>query len=149
MTSSVTTESVTTEHCTFVSGSRLVRAGAVATAAALLAVVFTRPLVGGLYELDPTLGPLQSLPLVASTFVAGLVTTVVYAALDRYTTRPARKFNFLAASAVVIVGTLVPVLTLAPSLGVTGDLQSILLALHAVVAAPIVALLIRLPGPAS
>jgi hypothetical protein len=141
------TSTVTTERREFVPRERLLRAGLAATAAALLAVLVARLLVGALYVIDPSLGPFQWLPLVASTVVAGVGATLVYAALDRYTARPGR--NFLAVSAVVFVGMLVPVLTVAPSLGVAGDLQAVLVALHAAVAVPIVAVLYRLPGSTS
>lgn len=83
--------------------------------------------------------PFAAAPVVASTAVSGVGAGVAYAALGRLTDRPVR--NFVAVSALVFVGMLVPVLVIAPTLGVTGVGQAVLVALH-VVAVPLVAFVV-------
>ncbi|MBX0323556.1 hypothetical protein EGH21_10995 [Halomicroarcula sp. F13] len=72
--------------------------------------------------------------------VVALVVLAIVDALARLTDRPVR--NFVAVSALVFVGMLVPVLVVAPSLGVTGVGQAVLVALHVVVAVPLVAFVV-------
>jgi peptidoglycan/LPS O-acetylase OafA/YrhL len=77
-------------------------------------------------------------PAVLSAVVAGTGAAVAYAALVRYTGRPARNFGIL--SAVMFALMLVPVFTFAPEQGVAeGAGQALLVALHAAVAVPLVA----------
>jgi len=78
------------------------------------------------------------IPAVLSAVVAGVGAAVAYAALVRYTDRPARNFGVL--SAIVFLLMLVPVFAFAPEQGVAeGAGQAMLVALHAAVAVPIVA----------
>lgn len=79
-------------------------------------------------------------PTVASTVFAGTGAAVAYAVLARVTARPTR--NFVALAAVVFVVMLAPVLTIAPSMGVSAAGQAVLVLVHAAVAVPLVAALI-------
>jgi len=70
--------------------------------------------------------------------LAGAGAAVAYAALVRYTDRPARNFGILSAAVFLLM--LVPVFTFAPSQGVAeGTGQGLLVVLHAAVAVPLVA----------
>ncbi|MFC4359969.1 DUF6069 family protein [Halobium salinum] len=125
--------------------TRLVRAGVAATLAALVAVLAARSLVGALYAVDPTLDPFRWAPIIGSTVASGVGATVVYALLDRYTERPVR--NFLAVAGAVLLAMFVPLVTVAPALGVDPTGQILLGVLHVVVAATVVAVLLRLAVP--
>jgi len=81
--------------------------------------------------------PFGAIPIVTSTVVSGVGAAVAYAALVRFTDRPVR--NFGALSAAVFVAMLVPVVAIAPSLGLTAVGQAALVVIHVVVAAPLVA----------
>jgi peptidoglycan/LPS O-acetylase OafA/YrhL len=78
------------------------------------------------------------IPAVLSAVVAGTGAAVTYAALVRYTDRPARNFGILSAAVFLLM--LVPVFASAPGQGVSeGTGQALLVVLHAAVAVPIVA----------
>jgi len=81
--------------------------------------------------------PFGAVPIVTSTVVSGAGAAVAYAALVRFTARPVR--NFTALSAAVFVVMLLPVVAVAPSLGLTAVGQGALVALHVAVAVPLVA----------
>jgi hypothetical protein len=81
--------------------------------------------------------PFAAAPVLGSVVVAGVLAAVAYAALDRFTARPTR--NFAALAAVVFAAMLVPVLTVAPSMGVTAAGQVVLAVFHILVALPLVA----------
>ncbi|MFC6974108.1 DUF6069 family protein [Halomicroarcula sp. GCM10025709] len=84
--------------------------------------------------------PFASFPIVTSVVVAGVGAALVYAGLVRTTARPVR--NFAALVAVVFLGMLVPVVAVAPALGVTAVGQAVLVVLHLVVAVPITAFVV-------
>ncbi|MDS0299305.1 DUF6069 family protein [Halogeometricum sp. S1BR25-6] len=84
--------------------------------------------------------PFAAGPLLGSAVVAGVFAAVAYAALDRFTARPTR--NFVALAAAVFAVMLVPVLTVAPSMGVTAAGQVVLAAFHILVAVPVVAFVV-------
>lgn len=78
------------------------------------------------------------IPAVLSAVVAGTGAAVAYAALVRYTGRPARNFGILAAAVFLLM--LVPVFAFAPEQGVAeGAGQGLLVVLHAAVAVPLAA----------
>ena len=78
------------------------------------------------------------IPAVLSAVVAGTGGAVTYAALVRYTDRPARNFGVLSATVFLLM--LVPVFASAPRQGVSeGTGQALLVVLHAAVAVPVVA----------
>ena len=112
---------------------------AVAVAAVLIAQVAVTALgldVGA----TGAMSPFSAGPLVVATVVAGAGAAVVCAGLIRFTGRPVR--NFVAVSAAVFGVQLIPVVTLAPSLGVTPVGQAVLVIYHVIVAVPIVAALL-------
>ena len=86
------------------------------------------------------MSPFSAGPLVVATVVAGAGAAVVCAGLIRFTARPVR--DFVAVSAVVFALQLLPVIAVAPSLGVTAVGQAVLVLYHVVVAVPIVAALL-------
>jgi len=84
--------------------------------------------------------PVSAIPIVMSTVVSGIGAAVAYAALTRLSERPVQ--NFTALSAAVFVVMLVPVVVVAPSLGLTAVGQGVLVLLHVAVAVPLVAFVI-------
>lgn len=81
--------------------------------------------------------PFGLVPMVSVTLVSAIGAAIAYAALSRLTERPVR--NFVVLAAVVFVGMMVPVVTVAPAIGVTAVGQAVLVIFHAVVAVPLVA----------
>jgi hypothetical protein len=133
----------TTRTAVPTTASDLTRRTALGVVSALVLAFAVRLLVGAL---DVNLGvagpttPFGTGPIAGSTVVAGVGAAVVYAALVRLTARPTR--NFLVVAAAVFAVMLVPVFAFAPSLGVTPAGQVVLVALHAAVAAPLVAFVV-------
>jgi hypothetical protein len=125
------------------SGLDLARRTTLGVLTAVLAVLVVRgaALTAGL-DLGPTGAqtPFGVGPVVASAVVAGAGAAVVYAVLVRRTARPAR--TFVAVSALVFLGMMVPVVAVAPSMDVTGTGQAVLTAMHLAVAAPLVAFVV-------
>lgn len=110
---------------------------------AVVLALFVRGLaLGSGVDLGPTgaSSPFAVIPLVTTTVVAGAGAAVAYAAVDRLTTRPIR--NFLMLGGLVFVGMMLPVVSFAPTLGVTPIGQVVLAVLHAAVAAPLVAFIL-------
>jgi hypothetical protein len=109
-----------------------------------LVLVFAARLVVELLGVDVgaagAMSPFSAAPILGSVVVSGVLAAVAYAALDRFTARPTR--NFLALAAVVFAVMLVPVLTVTPSMGVTAAGQAVLVAFHALVAAPLAAFVV-------
>ncbi|MBX0303284.1 DUF6069 family protein [Haloarcula salinisoli] len=81
--------------------------------------------------------PFGAVPIVMSTVVSGAGAAVAYAVLVRVTDRPVRKFTVLSAGVFVVM--LIPVVAIAPSLGLTAVGQGVLVLLHVAVAVPLVA----------
>ncbi|MUV58913.1 DUF6069 family protein [Halogeometricum sp. CBA1124] len=133
----------TTRTAAPTTASDLARRTTFGVVTALVLAFAVRLLVG---VLDVNLGvagpttPFAAPPILGSTVVAGIGAAVVYAALARFTARPTR--NFVAAAAVVFAVMLVPVFAFTPSLGVTAAGQAVLVVLHAVIAAPLVAFVV-------
>jgi hypothetical protein len=133
------------EHTLHTTGSGIARRTAFGVGLAAVAVLVAQNVVTLLgLDVGPTgaMTPFDPTPLVASAITAGAGAALVYAAVVRFTDRPVR--NFLVASVVAFVLSLVPVVTFAPSLGVTGVGQAVLAVYHVVVAVPIVASLVGL-----
>jgi hypothetical protein len=111
----------------------------------LLAVVLALGLRTVAVELGPglaALDPFNPLAIAGSAVVAGAGAAVVYAAAVRFSDAPVAVF--LGAAVVVFVGMLVPVLAVAPDLGVGDVGQAWLIALHGAVAVPLVIAVARL-----
>ena len=109
-----------------------------------LVLVFAARLVVALLGVDVgaagATSPFAAAPILGSVVVAGVLAAVAYAALDRFTARPTR--NFVALAAVVFAAMLVPVLTVAPAMGVTAAGQAVLAVFHVLVALPLVAFVV-------
>jgi hypothetical protein len=124
-------------------GRDLARRTAGGVLVAIVAALLVRTIVGAA---NLSLGaggpasPFGTVPIVMSSLVAGVGAAVAYAALVRLTERPVR--NFAALAAVVFVGMLVPVFAVAPAMGLTVAGQAVLVALHVVVAVPLVAFVV-------
>lgn len=120
------------------------------TAGVVVAVVASLLVLGIVTLLGLDLGvpgpnsPFAVAPTIAGTVFAGAGAAVAYAVLARYTARPTR--NFLALAGVVFAAMLLPILVVAPSMGVSPVGQAVLVLVHAVVAVPIVAALIGALG---
>jgi len=121
------------------SATGLARRTTIGVLVAVMLVLLAQSLVGVLgLEVGP-IGPQTPFnvgPLVTSAVAAGVGAAVVYALLDRLTATPNR--NFVVTSAVVFVLLLVPVVTLAPAMGVTPLGQVVLAVYHVLVAVPLV-----------
>lgn len=133
-----------TPRQTTVRGARTARALAtrttLGTALAVLLALTTRGLA---LEVDPSLAgqaPFDTLAVAGSAVAAGVGAALVWTGLVRWAARPVRRFLVVAGAVFAVM--LVPVATLAPELGVTGAGQAWLVALHAAVALPLVALLV-------
>ena len=118
------------------------------TLGTLVAVVLALAVRAAAVATDPGLGaldPFAVVPVVGSAVVAGAGAAVVYAAAVRLTARPVR--TFLVAAAVVFVAMLVPVVTVAPTLGAGTAARGWLVAMHLAVAVPLVVAVARLRRP--
>jgi hypothetical protein len=121
----------------------LARRTALGVLVAAIAALLVRGIVSALGADVGVTGPQSpfgTVPILASSVVAGTGAAVAYAALVRLTARPVRSFLVLAA--VVFVGMLVPVFAVAPTAGVTTVGQAVLVVLHVAVAVPLVAFVI-------
>ncbi|MFW6317378.1 MAG: hypothetical protein ACOC06_02795, partial [Halorubrum sp.] len=76
--------------------------------------------------------------------VAGVGAAVTYALVDRLTARPVR--NFVAIAAAVFAVMLVPVVVVAPAMGVSPIGQALLVAYHLLVAVPLTAFIVGAVG---
>lgn len=107
----------------------------------LLVAVVANALVRGLASLavdTAGIDPLGWGPILGSTAVAAVGATVVYAVLSRFSARPDRHFTVVAA--VVLLLSMAPVFTVAPSLpGVTTPVLAVLAVLHVTTAVALVA----------
>ncbi|WP_101295493.1 DUF6069 family protein [Halegenticoccus soli] len=129
-------------HTTSVAPSRtsIVERGLIALALAVLANALIRGIAVALVSGAESVDPLGWGPVLVSTAVAATMATGVYAALVRFTGRPTR--NFVALAAVVLVASLIPIATVAPSIpGVTTPVLGALVAMHVASAVAIVAAL--------
>lgn len=81
--------------------------------------------------------PFGATPIVMSTVVAGVGAAFAYAGLVRFTDRPVRNFSILSAAVFVVM--LLPVVAVAPALGLTAVGQGALVLIHVAVAVPLVA----------
>ncbi len=114
----------------------LVRRGLTAAGLALLAVALVRVIAVWLVPGLATLAPLGWGPLAASTLIAAVGATLVYALLSG---RPNATRNFLAAAAAVLVVSFVPLVTVAPTIPGMSTLGLVVLAItHVAVAVGIV-----------
>ncbi|WP_276272123.1 DUF6069 family protein [Haloarcula litorea] len=128
-------------------GGELARRTALGVLVAAVAALLVAGIAGALalpLGVTGATSPFAAVPIVASTVVAGTGAAVAYAALVRFTDRPVRNFTVLAG--VVFVGMLVPVVAVAPTLGVTATGQAVLVALHVAVAVPLVAFVVGAVG---
>jgi hypothetical protein len=134
---------VTSRYPVAKDGRALARRTAGGVLVAVVVALVVRTLAGAvgvpLGAGGPT-SPFGTLPIVLSTVVSGTGAALAYAALVRLTERPVRNFTVLAA--VVFAGMLVPVIFVAPAMGLTLFGQATLVVLHAVVAVPLVAFVI-------
>lgn len=115
------------------------------TIGTLIAVVFALGLRWIAVSTNPelaALGPFAPLPIVVSVIVAGVGAALVYTVGVRYATRPVR--TFLLAAGGVFVAMLLPVLLVAPTLGVGTIGQLWLVGLHLAVALPLVTAIVRI-----
>lgn len=119
----------------------LVRRGVLAFLIVVLANLSVRAL-GGLVVDLAAVEPLGWLPVVGSSIVGVVGATAVYTAIARVSARPDRPFALVAA--VVLVLSLVPVATFAPTLpGVTTGVVVVMAVMHVVTAVAVVAVLPR------
>ena len=86
------------------------------------------------------MSPFSAGALVGSAIVAGAGAALTYAAVDRFTARPVR--NFVAIAAAVFLVMLVPVVAVAPAMGVTPIGQGLLVLYHLLVAVPLTAFVV-------
>ena len=138
---------VTSRYPVAASGGELARRTAAGVVVAIVAALVARTLAGALglsLGVSGPASPFGTMPIATSTVVAGIGAAVAYAALVRLTERPVRNFTVL--STAVFVAMLVPVFVAAPSLGLTAVGQATLVAIHAVVAVPLVAFVVGAVG---
>ena len=124
-------------------GAALARRTAIGVGVAVVALLVVQVIVDTLgVELGASgpMTPFAAGPLVGATVVAGVGAAVVYAVVVGVTTRPGR--NFVAVAAVVFGVMLVPVVLVAPSMGITPAGQAVLVLYHLLVAVPITALVV-------
>lgn len=122
------------------SAGTLARRATLGIGVAVIAVLLGQALVAALaLNVGPSgsMSPFTAGPLIGTTVVAGAAASIVYAGLVRFTGSPVR--NFAAVSVVVFTLQLLPVVVVAPSLGVTPVGQAVLVVYHVLVAVPIVA----------
>ncbi|SFF79607.1 hypothetical protein SAMN04488063_0319 [Halopelagius inordinatus] len=130
----------TTRYAVPADAGELARRTTLGVLVAVVALLFARGVVTLLgVELGATgaTSPFALGPLFGSAVFAGVGAAVAYAASVRLTDRPVR--SFVAASAVVFAAMLVPVVTVAPTFGVTTAGQVVLVVYHVAVAVPLVA----------
>lgn len=128
-------------------GSDLARRTAIGVVVAIVALLVAQSLITVLGVDVGTPGeqnPFAVGSLVGSTVVAGIGAALVYAALDRFTDRPVRNFVVVAVGVFALM--LVPVLTVAPTIGVTPTGQAVLVLYHLLVAVPLVAFVVGAAG---
>jgi len=129
------------------SGGTLVRRTALGVLVAILALLTTQAIVdtaGIAVGVTGAMSPFGAGPLVGSSIAAGGGAALIYAAVDRFTARPVR--NFVAIAAAVFVVMLVPVVVVAPAMGVTPTGQGLLVLYHLIVAVPLTALIVGAVG---
>ena len=121
--------------------SRFPRVGLVTTVAAVIANVLVYFIGGALVPYDPQFLPLANVSgAIIFTLPAAIVAVLLYAALLRCTSNPARVFTIIAA--VVFVVTLIPDFTYIPTVpGVTSGQTAILVLMHTAAAVVIVRML--------
>jgi len=131
---------ITTRYPVATTGGELARrtaGGVLVGAVAALAVSAIVTVLGLDVGVSGAQSPFGAVPIVTSTVVSGVGAAVAYAALVRVTDRPVRNFSVLSAAVFVVM--LVPVLAIAPSLGLTVVGQGALVLSHVAVAVPLVA----------
>ena len=131
---------ITTRYPVATTGGELARrtaGGVLVGAVAALAVSAIVTVLGLDVGVSGAQSPFGAVPIVTSTVVSGVGAAVAYAALVRVTDRPVRNFSVLSAAVFVVI--LVPVLAIAPSLGLTVVGQGALVLSHVAVAVPLVA----------
>ena len=143
-TLATSTPSRNTEHT--IGWGRFALVGLGTVAAAVLANVLVYYLGGALVAYDPEFAPLMNLSgAVIFTVVPAIVAVLLYAALLRFTRRPAFIFTIIAAVAFVV--TLIPALFYVPAFpGATGGQIAILVLMHVVAAVIITGSLTRISG---
>jgi len=114
--------------------------GVLVAVVAALAVVAVAGASGANLGSGGPQSPFAAPPIVGSSVFAGVGAAVAYAALVRLTDRPTRNFVVLAGVAFLVM--MIPVFAFAPTLGVTAAGQAVLVALHVVVAVPLVAFVV-------
>ncbi|MBX0294442.1 DUF6069 family protein [Haloarcula nitratireducens] len=134
---------ITSRYPVAQSGGELARRTALGVLVAVVAALLVNGLVGALGLSLGVTGPASPFtagPILGNVVVAGVGAAVAYAALVRLTERPVRNFAALAAAVFALM--LVPVFAVAPAMGVSGVGQAVLVALHVVVAVPLVAFIV-------
>lgn len=127
----------------------LARRATLGTVVAIVAALLARGIALAVY---PDLGagvtapsPFDVTSIVGFAIFSGLGAGVVYAALVRLTNRPVRNFVVAAAAAFVVM--MGPLLTVAPSQGVSTVGLAVLFVMHVAVAVPLVAFLVGAVRP--
>ena len=128
---------------------QLARRATLGTFVAVLAALLVRSIA---LAFDPDLGvavtgqtPFAVGPILGVTIFSGLGAGILYAMLVRLTERPVR--NFVIAAAAVFVFMMGPLLTVAPTQGVTTVGLAVLFVLHVAVAVPLVAFIVGAVRP--
>ncbi|MDQ6602410.1 MAG: DUF6069 family protein [Chloroflexota bacterium] len=132
-----------------VNRGRFALVGLATVIAATLANVLVYFVGGAFVAYDPQFLPLTDVSgAIAFTLPAAIVAVLLYAALLRFASNPARTFAII--SAVVFVVTLIPDFTYTPTVpGATGGQTAILVLMHVVAAGVIVGMLMALARPRS
>lgn len=125
------------------SGGDLARRTTIGVLVGIVAALIVTALTGALgLELGVSgpASPFGAIPIVTSTVVAGAGAALAYAALVRLTARPVRNFSVLSVAVFALM--LVPVVAVAPELGLTVTGQAALVVIHTAVAVPLVAFVV-------
>ena len=128
-------------------GNGLARRTAPGVLVAVLALLGTQAVVDAIeiaVGATGAMSPFSAGASVGSAIAAGVGAALTYAAVSRFTARPAR--NFVAIAAAVSLVMLVPVVAVAPAMGVTPIGQGLLVLYHLLVAVPLTAFVVGALG---